>query len=64
MGSLHKDKHEAILNAGYDLFGTHGFYETKMSDIAELAGIAKGLSQAFYGEVHPNRCRNPGDGLP
>ncbi|GIP27680.1 fatty acid metabolism regulator protein [Paenibacillus sp. J23TS9] len=48
MGSIHRDKHEAILDAGYTLFGTQGFYETKMSDIAEFAGIAKGTLYLYF----------------
>ena len=42
------DKQEAILDAGYHLFGMRGFYETKMSEIAEEAGIAKGTIYLYF----------------
>jgi hypothetical protein len=41
MGGIHGDKHEAILDAAYTVFGTKGFYESKISEIAEQAGVAK-----------------------
>ncbi|WP_349304906.1 TetR/AcrR family transcriptional regulator [Paenibacillus sp. Marseille-Q4541] len=42
------EKQEAILQAGYHLFGIKGFYETKMSEIAEEAGIAKGTIYLYF----------------
>lgn len=42
------DKLHLILNAAYELFGSNGFYETKMSDIADLAGIAKGTLYLYF----------------
>lgn len=42
------DKQGAILDAGYHLFGMKGFYETKMSEIAEAAGIAKGTIYLYF----------------
>ncbi|UHA72585.1 TetR/AcrR family transcriptional regulator [Paenibacillus sp. 481] len=37
-----------ILDAAYELFGSNGFYETKMSEIAEKAGIAKGTLYLYF----------------
>lgn len=48
MSALHGDKQEAILDAAYDIFGTKGFYETKISEIAEQAGIAKGTVYLYF----------------
>ncbi|MFC3747869.1 TetR/AcrR family transcriptional regulator [Paenibacillus sp. GCM10012306] len=48
MGSASNDKHTSILDAAYELFGSAGFYETKMSQIAEQAGIAKGTIYLYF----------------
>lgn len=48
VSSIQGDKHEAILDAGYALFGSNGFYETKMSDIADRACIAKGTVYLYF----------------
>ncbi|WP_138495524.1 TetR/AcrR family transcriptional regulator [Paenibacillus pinistramenti] len=48
MRELQAEKYEAILDAAFELFGTHGFYETKISDIAEKAGIAKGTVYLYF----------------
>ncbi|KGE16458.1 TetR/AcrR family transcriptional regulator [Paenibacillus wynnii] len=48
MSSVSNDKHTAILDAAYTLFGSGGFYETKMSDVAEQAGIAKGTVYLYF----------------
>ncbi|MDO7906029.1 TetR/AcrR family transcriptional regulator [Paenibacillus sp. JX-17] len=48
MSIVQGEKHEAILDAAYSLFGSKGFYETKMSDIAEIAGIAKGTIYLYF----------------
>lgn len=42
------DKLPLILDAAYELFGSNGFYETKMSDIANQAGIAKGTLYLYF----------------
>lgn len=41
-------KHTDILDAAYELFGSTGFYETKMSEVAERAGIAKGTVYLYF----------------
>lgn len=48
MSSVSNDKHTAILNAAYALFGSKGYYETKMSEVAEQAGIAKGTVYLYF----------------
>lgn len=42
------DKHKAILDAAFALFGSQGFYDTKISEIADLAGIAKGTVYLYF----------------
>ncbi|MBD2846027.1 helix-turn-helix transcriptional regulator [Paenibacillus sp. IB182496] len=48
MAATHGDKLELILDAAYRVFGTAGFYETKMSEIADAAGIAKGTLYLYF----------------
>ncbi|MBD8498655.1 TetR/AcrR family transcriptional regulator [Paenibacillus arenosi] len=48
MSQVQVDKWNMILDAAYELFGANGFYETKMSDIAERAGIAKGTLYLYF----------------
>ena len=48
MSSASIHKHTAILDAAYELFGSMGFYETKMSEVAEHAGIAKGTVYLYF----------------
>lgn len=48
MNTYQGDKLELILDAAYDLFGSQGYYATKMSEIAELAGIAKGTLYLYF----------------
>lgn len=48
MSSASNQKHTAILDAAYELFGSGGFYETKMSEVAEQAGIAKGTVYLYF----------------
>lgn len=48
MAGASSDKHTAILDAAYSLFGSKGFYETKMSEVAEQAGIAKGTVYLYF----------------
>lgn len=43
-----EDKVNIILDAAYHLFGTKGFYETKISEIADHAGIAKGTVYLYF----------------
>jgi TetR/AcrR family fatty acid metabolism transcriptional regulator len=42
------EKLESIFDVAFRLFGTQGFFETKMSDIAEEAGIAKGTLYLYF----------------
>ncbi|MNO99341.1 HTH-type transcriptional regulator RutR [compost metagenome] len=46
--NIQGDKREAILEAAFSLFSSHGFYETTISDIADLAGIAKGTVYLYF----------------
>ena len=48
MSAAPGDKWTIILDAAYQLFGTKGFYETKMSEIADEAGIAKGTLYLYF----------------
>lgn len=48
MSAVHGDKLTGILDAAFRLFGTKGFYETKMSEIADEAGIAKGTLYLYF----------------
>ncbi|PZD95940.1 TetR family transcriptional regulator [Paenibacillus sambharensis] len=48
MSAAHGDKLEVILDAAFRLFGSSGFYETKMSEIADEAGIAKGTLYLYF----------------
>ncbi|MCR8843416.1 TetR/AcrR family transcriptional regulator [Paenibacillus sp. SC116] len=48
MSQVQGDKWNLILDAAYELFGANGFYETKMSEIAERAGIAKGTLYLYF----------------
>jgi len=48
MSAAPGDKWTLILDAAYRLFGTKGFYETKMSEIADEAGIAKGTLYLYF----------------
>ncbi|WP_310549848.1 TetR/AcrR family transcriptional regulator [Paenibacillus glufosinatiresistens] len=42
------DKQRAILDAAFSLFGSKGFYETRIAEVAELAGIAKGTVYLYF----------------
>jgi TetR/AcrR family fatty acid metabolism transcriptional regulator len=42
------DKRQAILQAAAKRFGSHGFHETKMEQIAEDAGVAKGTVYLYF----------------
>ncbi|WP_025715831.1 TetR/AcrR family transcriptional regulator [Paenibacillus sp. 1-18] len=48
MSGIHGDKYEAILDAAYTVFGAKGFYESKISEIAEDAGVAKGTVYLYF----------------
>ncbi|MFF2910453.1 TetR/AcrR family transcriptional regulator [Paenibacillus sp. NPDC057934] len=48
LGSASNVKYTSILDAAYRLFGSAGFYETKMSQVAEQAGIAKGTIYLYF----------------
>ncbi|MFS0722930.1 TetR/AcrR family transcriptional regulator [Paenibacillus sp. 1P07SE] len=48
MSAAPGEKWTIILDAAYRLFGTKGFYETKMSEIADEAGIAKGTLYLYF----------------
>ncbi|USB32255.1 TetR/AcrR family transcriptional regulator [Paenibacillus sp. YPG26] len=48
MSDFQGDKHTAILDAAFALFGSQGFYDAKISDIADLAGIAKGTVYLYF----------------
>lgn len=70
MSSTTGEKLELILDAAYDLFGSDGFYETKISDIAHQAGIAKGTVYLYFKSkeelfmaVTRRDCENFLDGL-
>ena len=41
-------KRELILSTALDLFSLKGYYSTRISDIAESAGIAQGLLYYYY----------------
>ncbi len=43
---LEQEKRERILNAGYQIFGKHGYRKTSTADIAREAGISKAM--LFY----------------
>lgn len=59
MSSASVDKHAAILDAAYELFGSGGFYETKMSEVAERAGIAKGTVYLYFKSKRSSSWRLP-----
>lgn len=43
---LEQEKRERILNAGYQIFGKHGYRKASTADIAKAAGISKAM--LFY----------------
>ena len=45
---IHETRRTQILDAAMELFDTYGFSNTKMSDIAEKAGISKGLIYHYF----------------
>ncbi len=44
--ALEQEKRERILNAGYQIFGKHGYRKASTADIAKAAGISKAM--LFY----------------
>ncbi|NGZ75736.1 TetR/AcrR family transcriptional regulator [Saccharibacillus alkalitolerans] len=48
MSEAQREKHEAILDSAFEIFGKKGFYDTKISDITEHAGIAKGTMYLYF----------------
>lgn len=43
-----KTKREAILQAAFDLVCDRGYYEMKMDDVAQKAGVAKGTVYLYF----------------
>ena len=43
---LEQEKRERVLNAGYQIFGKHGYRKASTADIAKVAGISKAM--LFY----------------
>ena len=55
------ERRESILQAASELFGSKGYLETKMSDIADACGIAKGTMYEYFSskdELAAEWCRN------
>ncbi|MDP5272689.1 TetR/AcrR family transcriptional regulator [Chengkuizengella axinellae] len=48
MTSTSEQKHDIILDSAFYLFSTKGFYETKIAEIAEHAGVAKGTVYLYF----------------
>ncbi|MDO3408976.1 TetR/AcrR family transcriptional regulator [Saccharibacillus sp. CPCC 101409] len=48
MSAAQSEKYEAILDAAFEIFGKKGFYDTKISEITEHAGIAKGTMYLYF----------------
>jgi len=48
MAKGNRSKREMILEAAYDLFLNKGYWETKIIDIAEKAGIGKGTVYEYF----------------
>jgi TetR/AcrR family transcriptional regulator, fatty acid metabolism regulator protein len=43
-----KQQREKILDAAFEVFGSKGYYEAKMIDIAKLAGVSKGTLYLYF----------------
>ncbi|WP_158515052.1 TetR/AcrR family transcriptional regulator [Bacillus weihaiensis] len=43
-----KDQRTKILDAAMNIFGKNGYYETKIVDIAEQAGVSKGTIYIYF----------------
>ena len=46
---LRADKQEHIINAALSVFGRNGYKKGSIADIAEEAGIAKGMVSYYFG---------------
>ncbi|MBU0487894.1 MAG: TetR/AcrR family transcriptional regulator [Bacteroidetes bacterium] len=46
--SIRKRKREAILDAGLNVFANKGFHNASMNEVAQLAGISKGLIYNYF----------------
>ena len=45
---IHETRKKQILDAAMELFDTHGYTDTKISDIAAKADISKGLVYRYF----------------
>lgn len=43
-----KDKRELLINAAYKVFSEKGYYNAKMEEIAEEAGVGKGTVYSYF----------------
>ena len=43
-----QDQKDKIVDAAMQIFGKKGFYDTKMLDIAEKAGVSKGTIYLYF----------------
>lgn len=58
MGKLDKNKQikrESLLNTAFNLFTTKGISKTSISDIASVAGVAKGTFYLYFKDKHDIR---------
>jgi|YelNatPaOPRAMG01_1025707.scaffolds.fasta_scaffold00016_83 AcrR family transcriptional regulator len=47
-GDLREERRKSIMEAAIRLFAERGYHETKMDDVAELAGLSKGAIYLYY----------------
>lgn len=52
-----KEREKSILEAARQVFGNHGFYRTKIQDIADAAGIGKGTVYEYFASKQDLFCR-------
>lgn len=52
-----KERERNILEAARQVFGDHGFYHTKIQDIADTAGIGKGTVYEYFESKEELFCR-------
>jgi len=52
-----KEREKNILEAARQVFGDHGFYQTKIQDIADTAGIGKGTVYEYFDSKQDLFCR-------
>lgn len=52
-----KEREKSILDAARQVFGDHGFYQTKIQDIADTAGIGKGTVYEYFASKQDLFCR-------